>query len=277
MWNSFYLFAGRCVRRFRTIIELKDHAKFMSTPFESVVKSGCNDDKLARLDQIDIVSIAYNNDKVIAHQIRLIRKYLVDPWCYTVADNSSDPHFRDSIAALCKQQGISYVGLPANSFRNPSMSHGSALNWIYHRYIKKRSAQFFGFIDHDIYPIRPTRIIPHLLGKSAYGHFQKRGHRWYLWPGFSFFERSATENVELNFLPILGLDTGGGNYSVFYSQLKANDLVHPFHTYGRLREGDCHQSASYECIGDWLHTFNGSYWIPVPGKEDLIAELLAKY
>jgi hypothetical protein len=48
-------------------------------------------------DEIDLVSVAFNNEQVIDQQSRLLRKYLLDPFCYTVADNSSDPEKRRKV------------------------------------------------------------------------------------------------------------------------------------------------------------------------------------
>jgi len=231
------------------------------------------------INAIDIVSIAFNNSKVIEQQIRLVRKNVLDRSVFAVADNSSDDASRNEIYELCKATQTPYIGIPDNPYRKRkcSDSHGAALNWVYKHYISKRNTAFFGFVDHDIFPIRPHRIIPNLIGNKVYGHLQTRGDKWYLWPGFCFFERSEALNKELDFRPENDLDTGARNWSIFYKNINPSELIIPRHSYGKLRDGDCIQADGYELIGDWLHTFNASHWMKTDGKDDLIDGLLSRY
>jgi len=253
--------------------------RFMHTLQDSIVTLNCGALPLSERDQIDLVSVAFDNVPVVAHQIRLIQKYLQDPHVFTVGDNSSDPQKRDALLALCEQHKVCYLRLPPNPYTgvDASVSHGAALNWLYHQYIRKRSARYFGFIDHDVFPIRPTRLIPEISVRGVYGHIQERGNRWYLWAGFCFFGRDAVRDVDLDFLPCEGLDTGGGNWSRLYCRLNRVNLSSPSYECAKLREGSCRQADIYEMIGDWVHTLNASSWMAVPDKDDLVGALLSRF
>jgi hypothetical protein len=241
--------------------------------------TSCNAVEREGRNTIDIVSIAFNNPKVIEQQIRLVRNNILDLHVFTVADNSSDDASKNRIYELCKATQTSYIRLPDNPYkeRKCSDSHGVAMNWVYRHYVCKRNTAFFGFVDHDIFPIRPHHIIPNLIGKKVYGHLQTRDDKWYLWPGFCFFERSETLNKELDFRPEKNLDTGARNWSRLYKNINLNELIIPRHSYGKLRDGDCVQANGYEVIGDWLHTFNASLWMEADGKDDLVDKLLSGY
>jgi hypothetical protein len=239
----------------------------------------CNTEERQDENAIDIVSIAFNNPWVIEQQIRLVKKNVLDLCIFAVADNSSDDTSRKQIYELCKASQTPYINVPMNPHkkRKCSDSHGVVLNWVYKHYIVKRKTAFFGFVDHDIFPIRPHHIIPNLIGKKVYGHLQTRDDKWYLWPGFCFFERSELINKKLDFRPEKNMDTGARNWSTLYKNINPSELIIPRQSYGKLRDGDCMQADGYEIIGDWLHTFNASHWMKVDSKDDLVEELLLQY
>jgi glycosyltransferase involved in cell wall biosynthesis len=228
---------------------------------------------------IDIVTVAFNNELVIEEQIRLLRKHLLDRFNYTVADNSPDPEKRRIIRQLCQEQGVAYFVMPPNPFtgKDPSHSHGLALNWIYRNYLEPRKADSFGFIDHDIFPVRPTRIASFLEQSPVFGLMQTRGEKWYLWPGFCFFRRDFLAGKNIDFRPGKDCDSGGRNWESLYSCLDRRQVSCLKHEYANLRKGNDPQSDLYEKIGDWVHTFNASNWKAVPSKNLLVKELLAHF
>jgi hypothetical protein len=258
-----------------------DSYRFARIGFGKVQRRNCRNDPLDDHARLDLVTVAFNNEHVIAEQIRLLRKNLKDPFCYTVADNSADDRRGVAIERLCFEEGVPYLRLPrVRTFvPAPSLSHGRALNWLIRNYIGPRRARYFGLLDHDVFPMRPTTVIAKFSNAPAWGHLQRRDHRWYLWPGLCFFDASEIAIGELDFMPGRGTDTGGRNYESLFSSLDEEALEPPSHTYGRLREGDgSPQSNLYEEIGDWLHTFNASQWMPaVAGRERLVAELLSRF
>jgi len=213
---------------------------------------GCSDRALPKAEVLDLVTIAFNNPVAVSEQWRLIAKNLRAPHCYTVIDNSSKRDSRVAIEALCKAQELGYIGLPPNPFsgHDPSMSHGVALNWAYRHFLKPRLATYFGLLDHDILPIKPTRVIPQLQRQGLYGLRQDRNDLWYLWPGYCFYSREWADAKRLDFRPQPGFDTGGANIR-FYTQdphkLQFADQAYP-------------KDSNLEYIDGWIHVRSSGGW-----------------
>lgn len=234
--------------------------------------------KEGSLNCIHIYTIAFNNLFVVREQNRLINKYVSDNFVYTVCDNSNNRIKSLIIKTYCRFNKINYVRLPDVTRKklDPSTSHGTALNWVYQHFIKNK-IRYFGFIDHDIFPITKTSIIPKIK-IGFWGLPQEREDRWYLWPGFCFFddEHLGCECC-LDFLPARGVDTGGRNYEIIYSKFDKKSLDGLKHEYKQVREGNDIQADYVELIDDWIHTFNASGWKKCRPKNKIIKELLAHY
>ena len=148
-----------------------------------------------------------------------------------VIDNSRSQEARASIEAICARRGVAYFGLPRNFETNPSRSHGISQTWIFHNIVKHLKPVMFGFIDHDCFPIGPIDIARRVGGKIGYGmplhakssYLYKAAADepgWYYWAGLCFYDFAAVEHAKLDFRNRLdiGMDTGGGNWPVFYSK-----------------------------------------------------------
>jgi hypothetical protein len=254
-----------------------DSYRYQRTDFSRVAHQRCSNARLGDRSHLDVVTIAFNNSEVVAHQIRLLRKNLKDPFHYTVADNSSDRTSSGEIERVCTEEAVPYIRLPrAPVFSHPSTSHGWALNWTVTNYLRPRSARYFGFLDHDVFPIRPTTVVQQLSKCPVWGHIQHRADRWYLWPGLCFFDATRIPAGRLDFMPGPDLDTGGRNFEAVYSAL-AERFEPPKDIFEHLRKGDDLQSDFYQVIGDWLHTLNASHWKPVPRRDHLVADLLNRF
>lgn len=279
-----YLLSSLVLIAKKGIIEINNQENIMK---EYITQAACNCleynnsyiEPLSKRATVDIVTVAFNNEMVIEQQERLLRKYLLDSFSYTVADNSPDPEKRHIIRRLCIDKGVGYVSLPPNPYngKNSSLSHGLALNWIYNNYIILRKTECFGFIDHDIFPVKPTSILSFLEQSPVFGLIQERGDKWYLWPGFCFFLRDFIDDKIVNFLPGNDADTGGRNWESIYYNLDRQQIPVIKHEYGNLREGVDPQSDLFERIGDWVHTFNASYWKNVAPKDSIVLDYLANY
>lgn len=260
-------------------IPFRRQIKFLKTQIYLRKKS--LGEKLFCLDQsdFDLITVSFNNEFVVDYQIRLIKKNLEDNHVHTVFDNSPTEEKQKKIEQVCVSHRVNYVKLPANPYCGEvgSASHGVALNWIYRNFISVRQPEFFGFIDHDIFPVEKTSILDKLISVDIFGKIDERGSRWYLWPGFSFFRFNFLKGKKINFMPEPGVDTGGKNWWPLYSKMDKDKLPSLRITLENLHPGCNLQTDMYEKMGDWIHTVNASEWVRAPHKNALISELLEKY
>ena len=232
----------------------------------------------------DIITISFNNPFIIEEQIRLTQKYFPKNHRYIVADNSTDKQAQAEIKNLCQKNDIMYIKVPKNRLGifGGSYSHAGALNWAYHYIVKTRQATYFGFIDHDIFPIKSFSIAEKINDQPIYGHLRERENFWYLWSGLCFFEYSFLKDKKVDFMPITlektYLDSGGGNWKAIYSRMDKNKLSFVSVHWEALKEGGSRHGDTLEYFDDcWLHTINGSYWKKVENKDDLLKQLLKNY
>lgn len=259
-------------------------AKFKRNSFLKILLTDVKHENVsleAKQDAIYIFTITYNNELLLQHQIDLLNKNLRDPFVFVVADNSPNPAKRDLIAEICRKNKIGYISLPKNPEIDGSDSHSICLNWLYKNYISLLKPHYFGFIDHDVFCIKSTSIIDTLRKQTVYGCYQGREGYWYLWAGLCFFDFKKTKDKKLDFSVCLiddvKLDTGGANWYKLYSGLKKEELEFPKQEYVTLRDGESIQSSNVEIMDSWLHSFNGSYWLEMPEKENLLFDFLQKY
>jgi hypothetical protein len=245
--------------------------------------------------QCDLITVAFNNMQTIEQQIYFVRKYMgEEKYNYIIADNSTDRTVRKAIESFCAENKISYIRLPKNyltEIRRGSYSHGTALNWIYRHVVKKRQPCYFGFIDHDLFPIQPVSPIEKLARQPIYGAIEARNSYWYLWAGLCFFRFDFAKNKRIDFLPVkpkdIYLDTGGGNWYSIYSQIDKDSLEH-VSWHHQLIEGTetdedswMHSMIGY---GDdcWLHTMGGSNYNQISEqqlarKKEVVRKILENY
>lgn len=240
-------------------------------------------------NELLLISIAFNKPYLIEHQIRLIKKYLLDSHVFVVTDNSSIKEARIEISRICKEGGVEYF--PAPEFHGDGcQGHGTCINWSCNNVVRVSGKKYFGFLDHDVFPIKPTSIVKNMNESGMMGPISlhvKEGGKWYMWPGFCFYDRSIIGNIDLNFKPVPGLDTGGGNYDILYyktDMLSLPKMMATTEKCFREHPAKIRQQDAYFLMGpaeegySWVHTFNGSGWIPdSPGtipKEDLVKRYL---
>jgi hypothetical protein len=228
--------------------------------------------------ELHLVTFTYNNELLLPYQLKLLKKYLKDDFILVVADNSPLREKRDAIKHFCEKENVTYLSMPENPFNVGSNSHAICLNWICRNYYPRYKPAYIGFIDHDIYPVAAHKLTDMLNRQPVYGHLQMRGGGWYLWAGYCFFNAGQVNVKDLDFMPcdINGehADTGGANWKIVYSGLSKKDLYFPEHSYIQLRAGDIPQSSQMEKIDNWIHSFNGSYWMSVPPKENVLFSYL---
>ena len=237
-------------------------------------------------ESIDVVTIAYNNAKVIELHNQYVEKYLKGNVTHIVVDNSTNKEESLKIRQICEQQGVGYVRLHKNRMDifSGSYSHATAVNWIYKHILKPRGAWGFAFIDHDIFPVCDVNIAEILKSQPVYGAQRKRNGMWYLSGIISFFRSDFVLEKGFDFMPVTFnetyLDTGGGNWVTLYKNLDESKLKFMSNYTVNFKEGDNRHQDQLELFDDeqWVHTINGSYWKKVSVvKENIMAELLSKY
>lgn len=217
---------------------------------------------------VDIITVAFNNLELIQYQTRFLRKFIQDPYCHIIVDNSTNSTIRQQIYEYCLTNHIAYIGLPTNHLNHvgPSYSHAGALNYVYKHVISKRQPYAFGQIDHDLFPTRPISIISKLSQQPIYGPLRLRERWWYLSAILSFFRFDYVQDKKVDFMPVtpdkVYLDSGGGNWYDIYSRLDREHITFPNECIEPLREGGDRHGDSLEFFDDklWLHTINGSCW-----------------
>lgn len=222
-----------------------------------------------------VATVAFNRPDLTRWQIHLVRRNLAEASAFAVFDNSSDPRKRAEIRVVCAEAGVPYVSLPANGFRN-SRSHGAALNWIFRNQVRRDKPAFFGFLDHDIFPIEPVSIRTRLGGRGIYGLPRRdtpTTDGWFLWAGYCFFAGKYARQ-ELDFCPTerYVMDTGGGNWPLIYRDIPEAEVQIAEISWQRAGAGDDMFEDFFQLIDGWLHVANASHWKQT--RSDRGAELL---
>lgn len=217
---------------------------------------GVPDIRDAARDSNVLLTIAFGDAQCLDLQLRLTRG-LVRHDLHIVADNSvSDTAAREN-RQVCAAHGAAYARLPANpwTMKNPSRSHGAALNWMWHNVLKPAAPAAFGFLDQDIFPTQPCDPFEPLERVAFYGDLRRAGDRWYLWAGYCFFRFDAVSRKPLDFGLdwFAGLDTGGANWEVLYRDADPNAVPQrPITAFAALPGIELRQ-AYCEWRGSWLH------------------------
>ncbi|MCR4813142.1 MAG: hypothetical protein K5867_11185 [Bacteroidales bacterium] len=234
----------------------------------------------------DIITIAFNNHKLIPIHNEYIKKYFKEEHTHIVCDNSTDKESSKIIQQYCHDNKTAYIKIPANHLRTVggSYSHACALNWVYQHVIKKRKPHYFGITDHDLFPIKAITITDILDKQHIYGPLRKRGDYWYLSAILSFFDNYYLDGKHVDFMPVRYnnkdyLDTGGGFWNDVYSKLDISEIHFCSEKMENFREGDCRHQDQVEIFDEkWIHTINGSYWKKISiEKENIIPDLIKKY
>jgi hypothetical protein len=170
--------------------------------------------------------IAFEQPWALNWLLQMANRNLADT-TVLVFDNSRNSAKRKEIEQVCKRNQAPYLALPANPTRHVNRSHGMAMTWVYHNVVRAIHPRIFGFIDHDLIPVRKISIADKLQDQPVYGllNVGKFG-LWFLWAGYCFFDYAGTRNKAINFLYDFSrdLDTGGRNWKSLYRHLNRRQL-----------------------------------------------------
>lgn len=248
--------------------------------------------RLSHAADFEVFTIAFNDPLLIKYQIKMSKKYFSKDQALVVADNSSNKEARRQILQLCMSYGVKYIDLPRLPQRlfPESFSHGLALNWLYRKYILKSSQlRYFGFIDHDVFPIKAISNMKKILDRQkVYGYTINADKYWFLWPGLCFYKLDYLRERHVDFQLVvvyknkcekLIFDTGSANIRTLYTEDLSRLLEFSCeHTYYMLRKKKNNSFKEsflsqniVEVFGDfeWLHLIRSSCGLSLDKREIL--------
>ncbi len=102
------------------------------------------------------------------------------------------------------------------------------MNWVHRNILSRADTEYFGFLDHDVFPLRAVSYRDLIRQQRSYGTFQTAQRYRFYWPGLCFFATDYFRHGGANFLPVMfgetyG-DTGAGNWSRHYRQLDVGTM-----------------------------------------------------
>ncbi len=214
-----------------------------------------------------LTTIAFSDPQAIDWQAQLLWRFLPDA-VQLIADNSPDDDSAGEIQSVAERRRLLYVRLPANPWREPSRSHGIALNWVWRNILLPGKPAAFGFLDDDLFPTASDDPFAHLSTQDCYGVVREAGPRWFLWAGFCFFRFAGVRHLKLDFGQdwFNGLDSGGGNWRVLYRGLNRGAMREQESRFVPFRPDIEVADGPYQWCGPWLHE------VGLMGRADLAKE-----
>jgi hypothetical protein len=209
-----------------------------------------------------LVVIAFEQPQVLEWLFQLSKKNLKD-FYLLVFDNSKNNLQKNLVKEICKKNSIPYLELPDSFARHPNRSHGLAMTWIFHRIIKKIQPLTFGYLDHDMYPIKPINqadLFP--KDQNFYGLINESTNYWNLWAGYCFYRFSSVSSKSLNFLYDFsrGTDTGGRNWPYLYQGNNKSLIKFANYSAPVISLGDDYSNMIINLIDkSWVHVGGVGY------------------
>jgi hypothetical protein len=209
-----------------------------------------------------MIVIAFEQPQVLEWLFQLSKKNLND-FHLLVFDNSKNKFQKELIKEVCGKNNIPYLELPDSFARHPNRSHGLAMTWVFHRIIKKIEPLIFGYLDHDMYPIKPINQADFFpKEQNFYGLINESTNYWNLWAGYCFYRFSSVSSKPLNFLYDFsrGVDTGGRNWPYLYQGNDKSSIKFANYSEPIISLGDHYPNMIFQIIDEsWVHIGGVSY------------------
>ncbi len=227
----------------------------------------------------NVISIvAFEQDEVLDWALSLIKKNLNG--CHVlVFDNSRDISKREKIKNICRLRSVPYLSLPRNLTRHPNRSHGMAMTWIYDRIICQISPNWFGYLDHDMVPVRPVHLDKIVVeAQEFYGLLRAKSGYWNLWAGYCFFNFKKVSGKPLNFLYDFSrsMDTGGRNWDCLYVNHDLQKLILAEQEYKNVTLSISEVRSVQLIDENWVHIGSVSYNNNLDVKKDFYKKFINK-
>ena len=234
-------------------------------------------------NDINIITIAFNNPTVIDYQSKLINKYIKDSFNYIVFDNSNDIEASKSIEEICKNNNVTYFKYDKKlSNVSPSESHALAINYAIKNYILKSNSRYLVLLDHDIFPLDNYSFKEKINNQDFYGLKQERKNYYYIWPGFCVLDLNKINKEKIDFMvsKLHKGDTGAKMYFNIYRKINIKNYSFAAFERKNIISGNDDQEAKYDLIDNsFLHMINAGKWKKTnrfEEKENKIYEILRK-
>lgn len=224
-------------------------------------------------NNLAIVIVAFNDSRLIAKQIDCFNLFCQDSYDIFIVDNSDIENASLCIKKLTDENNCFYIR--TNSLdKDFSVSHSSACNFAYSKL--KEDYEYFLFLDHDNFPIKPFSV-KLMLGKyKIAGIPQSRIDKIYFWAGFVMFNNKLIDSIDIDFSinREFGLDTGGNLYKLV-NKLSCQDFHFFNEVHVPIPNFDFEENNTYALLanGRFQHNIKSSNWNNSPNHEYRINKL----
>ncbi len=232
---------------------------------------------------LSLFTVGFGRSDLLTEQKRLLDKNLRDSFKLTLLDNTPIEQNQLNMRNACERAGVTYVQVISEKHEHPDALKLAAEIAV------ETDAEYWGCLDHDIFPTKPVEMIPLIQVAGFYGLSQtytarmSEERKQYLWPGWCFFSRDWLAGRVPDFYGIRGGpiwdhgDAGSNLHSLFTPEDWAR-LPARTHEYRSIREEDGAGLQSYGMEvfdGAWTHFTNASNWKAVPRPNERTQLLLA--
>ena len=174
---------------------------------------------------IKVFIFAFNRPDLLELQVDSLRKFNQDLLYITVVQDKHDDSYDDEFKKICNEIDVELVTHKAQSNRTASQYHADSVQFVYDNLL--RDGDVVLFLDHDMFAIEEMNLTEMLGSNDVLGLYQERETVKYIWPGMMLFKYDSLKNLEFSFSPGSHngqmLDTGGGTYRLFESNLSIQD------------------------------------------------------
>ena len=174
---------------------------------------------------IKVFIFAFNRPDLLELQVDSLRKFNQDLLYITVVQDKHDDSYDDEFKKICNEIDVELVTHNAQSNRTASQYHADSVQFVYDNLL--RDGDVVLFLDHDMFAIEEMNLTEMLGSNDVLGLYQERETVKYIWPGMMLFKYDSLKNLEFSLSPGSHngqmLDTGGGTYRLFESNLSIQD------------------------------------------------------
>lgn len=212
---------------------------------------------------IKVFLFAFNRPDLLELQVDSLRKFIQDPLNITVIQDKHNDSYDADFGDICRKLDVELIPHNARSNQAPSQHHADSVEFVYNNLL--RDGDVVLFLDHDMFAIDEVNLLEELGSHDVLGLYQERGTVKYIWPGMMLFKYDSLKSLEFNFSPGSHngqmLDTGGGTYKLFETNLAIQDsgVGYP-EFYNQLKLDDFDYPFELHMENKFLHMRNSCQW-----------------